>query len=108
MTTVLPVLNTIFAGLGALAAVAGAFIAFAALRISMESRKKAEGAERIAAGATEADARTRTAVADALDDLSGRHARPPQTVGPATGAIPLPDPQAIRLGAIADRLRGGE
>ena len=106
MTTVLPILNTVFAGLGALAAVAGAFIAFAALRISMKSREMAAGAQRVAADAAGADARTRTAVADALDDLAHRATTP--TLLPDAETAPVPPAQAERLAAIAERLRRGE
>ncbi|MEU1971767.1 hypothetical protein ABZ477_08920 [Microbacterium sp. NPDC019599] len=90
--TVLDVLNTIFAGFGALAAVAGAFIAFAALRISMTSRAKADAA-------ADADRRTRAAVADALDLLEPAATRPSLRGDTAPGGS---------LAGIAERLRRGE
>ena len=99
--TVLNVLNTIFAGLGALAGLAGAVIAFVALRISMQSREKADAAGRTAAAAAEGDSRTRAAVADALDAIVQRPARDP-SIAAASHDIDGP------LRAIAERLRRGE
>ncbi|QIG38935.1 hypothetical protein G5T42_05070 [Microbacterium sp. 4R-513] len=103
----LEVLNTIFAGIASAAAVAGALIAYQALRISMRSREKAEIAQRAATDASASDLRTRTAVADALDGLARGFAPPVQSVVPQTGPVQTSDDQARRLAEIAERLRRG-
>lgn len=104
----LEVLNTIFAGIASAAAVAGALIAYQALRISMRSREKAELAERAATDASASDLRTRTAVADALDGLARGYAPPVQTIAPPAGAVQTSDEQSRRLAETAARLRRGE
>ena len=104
----LDVLNTIFAGIGALAGLAGAVIAFVALRISLQSRAKAESAAQQASAATDAGLITRFAVADALDAL-GRRRRgdEPSLVGEA-GATGETGETAVPFQVLVERVRNGE